>query len=285
MLASYLPYHFVVAITFALIFIIVKGIKNIALNIQEFISSLPQSLVKSEDISIPDNVIRKLFRLADLCNTDVFFHLGCGNNNAVKIAAKEFKVKRSVGIEIRKTLANKARKKIIRIKNAEIINEDVSKASFSDATVILFWFTDIDYIQPIIEKFETELKNGARIITAWSPPDLMLPTKTEFPFFVCQKPFKYAKNIKEQIEAVYGNPCIDFTASWLLAEKYIDALEVVSAKYHRFVNMFQSMIIWINAWNMGVACEEEIPPPVQTYIGILKTFFNIDLTDMISKNH
>jgi hypothetical protein len=34
---------------------------------------------------------------------------------------------------------------------------------------------------------------------------------------------------------------------------------------------------------MGVACEEEIPPPVQTYIGILKTFFNIDLTDMISK--
>ena len=114
MLASYLPYHFVVAITFALIFIIVKGIKNIALNIQEFISSLPQSLVKSEDISIPDNVIRKLFRLADLCNTDVFFHLGCGNNNAVKIAAKEFKVKRSVGIEIRKTLANKARKKIIR---------------------------------------------------------------------------------------------------------------------------------------------------------------------------
>src|ERR687890_165491 len=151
MLASYLPYHFVVAITFALIFIIVKGIKNIAL-----------------------------------------------------------------------------------------------------------------YIQAIIEKFETELKNGARIITAWSPPDLMLPTKTEFPFFVCRKPFKYAKNIKEQIEAVYGNPCIDFTASWLLAEKYIDALEVVSAKYHRFVNIFQSMIIWINAWNMGVACEEEIPPPVQT---------------------
>jgi len=108
------------------------------LNIQEFISSLPQSLVKSEDISIPDDVIRKLFRLADLCKTDVFFDLGCGNNNAVKIAAKEFKVKRSVGIEIRKTLANKARKKIIRMKNAEIINEDISKTSFSDATVILF---------------------------------------------------------------------------------------------------------------------------------------------------
>ena len=67
MLASYLSYHSVVAIIFALIFIIVKGIKKLALNIQEFISSLPQSLVKNEDISIPDDVIRKLFRLADLC--------------------------------------------------------------------------------------------------------------------------------------------------------------------------------------------------------------------------
>ena len=267
-----------------MIFIIAKRIRKIiALNIQEFISSLPRSVVNSEDISIPDNVIRKLFRLADLCKNDIFFDLRCGNNNAVKIAAKEFKVKRSVGLEIRETLANKARKKIIRMKNAEIINEDVSKACFSDATAILFWFTDIDNIQQIIEKLENELKNGARIITIWSPPDLMLPSKIEFPFFVCQKPFRYAKNIKEQIEAVYGNPCIDFTASWLLAEKYIDALEVVPGKYHRFVNMFQSMIIWINAWNMGVSCEEEIPPPVQTYIGILKTFFNIDLTDMISK--
>jgi hypothetical protein len=42
-----------------------------------------------------------------------------------------------------------------------------------------------------------------------------------------------------------------------------------------------SMIIWINAWNSGVACEKEVPPPVTTYIGILKTFFNIDLSTMI----
>ena len=51
------------------------------------------------------------------------------------------------------------------MKNAEIVNEDISKACFSDATAILFWSTDIDNIQQIIEKFESELKNGARIIT------------------------------------------------------------------------------------------------------------------------
>jgi hypothetical protein len=60
-------------------------------------------------------------------------------------------------------------------------------------------------------------------------------------------------------------------------------LEVVPTQYLRFVNMLQSMIIWINAWNMGVACEEKIPPPVETYTGILKAFFDIDLSDMISK--
>src|ERR687887_351327 len=201
------------------------------LKIQDFISSLPQSVVKGEDISIPDNVARKILKLANVHKTDIFYELGCGNNN----------------------------------------------------TVLLFWFTDPDIIDQMIKRFENELESGARIITIWSPLDLMLPAKTEFPFFVCEKPFKYAKNIKQQIKAIYGNPCIDFTASWLLAEKYLHELEVVPTQYLRFVNMLQSVIIWINAWNIGVACEDEIPPPVQTYIGILKTFFNIDLSDMIHK--
>ena len=254
------------------------------LKIQDFISSLPQSVVKGEDISIPDNVARKILKIANVRKTDIFYELGCGNNNTVTIAAKEFKVKRSVGIDIRKPIAMKAHKRIPKINNSiEIINGDIITTDISDATVLLFWFTDPDIIDQMINRFENELENGARIITIWSPPDLMLPTKTEFPFFVCEKPFKYAKNIKEQIKAIYGNPCIDFTASWLLVEKYLHELEVVPTQYLRFVNMLQSMIIWINAWNMGVACEDEIPPPVQTYIGILKTFFNIDLSDMIHK--
>lgn len=237
--------------------------------------------MKGEDVSIPDNVINKIFKLANLRKTDIFYDLGCGNNNTIAIAAKEFKVKRSVGIEIRKALAIKACKKIAGIKNAEIVNGDIRTTSISDATVLLFWFTDSDVIHQMINRFEHELKNGARIITIWSPPELMLPLKVKFPFFVCRKPFKYAKDLKEQIKAIYGNPCMDFTASWLLAEKYIDELGVVPGQYRRFVNILQSMILWINAWNSGVTCENEIPTPVQAYLGILKTFFNIDLSDMI----
>jgi len=34
---------------------------------------------------------------------------------------------------------------------------------------------------------------------------------------------------------------------------------------------------------MNIACEDEVPPPVQTYIGILKIFFNIDMSSMIKR--
>jgi hypothetical protein len=137
----------------------------------------------------------------------------------------------------------------------------------------------------MIKRFEIELSDGARVITLWSPLELMVPTRADFPFFVCKKPFNYAENLSEQIKAIYGTTCIDFNASWLLADRYICTLEVVPGEYRRFLNMLHSMIIWINAWNSGVACENEIPPPVTTYIGILKTFFNIDLSNLVDARH
>lgn len=240
-------------------------------------------MLKGEDILIPDNVLRKLFRFAGLRRSDIFYDLGCGNSSAVAIAAKEFKVKRSIGIEIRRKVAIEARKKVISMNNAQIIIGDIRKAAISDATVLFFWFTDPRVIELMVSRFRKELKNGARVITILSPPDLMLPVKTKFPFFVFQKPFKYAKKMQEQIEVIFGKPCIDFVDSWFMAERYIDELGVVPGQYRRFVNMFQSMVIWINAWNTGIACEKEIPPPVHSYLGILKTFFEIDLSDLISK--
>jgi hypothetical protein len=67
--------------------------------------------------------------------------------------------------------------------------------------------------------------------------------------------------MQEQIKVIFGKPCIDFVGSWFMAEKYIDELEVVPRQHGRFVNIFQNMVIWINAWNTGIACEEQIPPP------------------------
>ena len=253
------------------------------MELSDFLSSLPQSVLRGERISLGDNVIRKLFNFAKLKKSDIFCHLGCGEGNAVAIAAKEFGVRKSVGIEVDKSLADNARRNIAGIKNAHIINKDVLKADISDATVLLFWFSDSDFVDAMQKRFNKELKDGARVLTIWAPLGMTLPDKVEFPFFVNKKPFKHASSIQQQIKSIYGTNCIDFTASWLLAERYIDALEVTPNEYRRFVNMLQSMVIWINAWNMNVACEDEVPPPVQTYIGILKRFFNIDMSGMIQR--
>jgi histone methylation protein DOT1 len=253
------------------------------LRIKKFLSSLPPSVLNGDDITLPSGPIRKMFDFAGLSNSDIFYHLGCGSSESIRIACTEYKVRKSIGIEINKETAKVAREKIKNLKNAQIINEDFKKTNLSDATVIFFWFTDDKLIKMMIKKFERELRDGVRILTIWSPPDLMIPSKTEFPFMLCQKPFKYAQEVAEQVTAICGSPCIDFTSSWYLAERYIHNLESVEEKYLRFVNIFQCMVIWINAWNSGVACEEEIPPPVEAYVGILKTFYNIDLSSMITK--
>lgn len=250
------------------------------LELDEFLSTLPQSVVTGEAVSLPDSVVRNIFKFAGLKKSDVFYHLGCGRGNAVAIAAKEFGVHRSIGVEIKEAVVTKARKQIAGIKNAVIVHADIRKADISEATIILFWFNDPDMVDVMEARFK-KLKDGARVITIWAPLGMTLPDKVDFPFFVSKKPFKRAKSIREQIKAIYKTECIDFTAAWLLAERYIDALEVLPGEYRRFVNMLQGMVIWINAWNLGVACEDEVPPPVQTYIGILKTFFDIDLTGMI----
>jgi protein-L-isoaspartate O-methyltransferase len=253
------------------------------LELGDFLSSLPQSVLRGERVSLTDNVIRKIFNFAKLKKGDIFCHLGCGEGNTVAIAAKEFGVKKAIGIEIDKTIADNARRHIAGLKNAYIINTDIREADISEATVLLFWFSDSSLVDTLTKRFKKELRNGARVITIWAPLTMTLPYKVEFPFFVNKKPFKRARSIQQQIRSIYGTNCIDFTASWLLAERYIDALEVTPSEYRRFVNILQSMVIWINAWNMGVACEDEIPPPVQTYLGILKTFFNIDMSSMVTK--
>lgn len=232
---------------------------------------------------MPDSAIRKIFALAQLKSSDIFYDLGCGNSNAIMLAANEFGVKKSIGIERRKKVNTKIGQKINKIKNASLFKTDLSKVSLSNADVILFWYRNERFLRTVLKKFELELKKGTRVISIWSPPGLALPDKIDFPFFVSYAPLKYAANIQAQFKVVYGQDCIDFTGSWLLSEKYIDAIEVVPNQYKRFVTILSCMIIWINAWNMGLACEEEIPPPVKSYLGILRTFFSIDLLDMFSK--
>jgi predicted RNA methylase len=261
--------------------VIVKILK--ILKIDEFLSNLPSEVISGSDITIADTVFRNIFKFAKLSFDDIFYYIGFGNNiHSLKIAKEEFGVKKVIGIEQNDKLLQNAKNQTKNIQGIDIIKKPIEELDISQATVLFFWFNDVGLIDKLRLKIEKEMKIGSRIVTLLSPPGLMLPSVVDFPFIMCIKPFIYASELKQQIKSIYGNSCLDFTASWQLSENYIKKLETPT-RYSRFINILLSMTIWINAWNNGVSCEKDIPPPVESYIGILNTFFNIDLKDMILK--
>jgi hypothetical protein len=261
--------------------VIVKVLK--ILKIDEFLSNLPSEVISGSDITIADTVFRNIFKFAKLSFEDIFYYIGFGNNiHSLKIAKEEFGVKKVIGIEQNDKFLQNAKNQTKNIKGIDVIKKPIEELDISQATILFFWFNDVGLIDKLRLKIEKEMKIGSRLVTLLSPPGFMLPSVVDFPFIMCIKPFIYASDLKQQIKSIYGNSCLDFTASWQLSENYIKKLKTPT-RYSRFINILLSMTIWINAWNNGVSCEKDIPPPVESYIGILNTFFNIDLKDMILK--
>jgi len=247
------------------------------MKIEEFLESLPQNIVSGEDVQLSDKSFREIFNFVDLGKNDVFYHLGCGDGKGVNIAIEEFNVKKGIGIDNNSQKINQA-KNI----SGEFYCEDIKNSDFSDATVILFWFTDEVIIKNMIKKFEM-LKPGTRIITIWGPLPDCLPEKVNFPYIINTVPFKKASSLQEQLLAVFGVKCVDFVTAWEFAERYTKAIGDPKVKNDRFLTIIQMLVIWINAKNLGVACREEIPESIKTYINIMKMHFDIDFEHLLKK--
>ena len=252
-----------------------------ALKIEEYLQSLPQGIISGEDVQLPEHAIREIFEFCELGKNDIFYHLGCGDGNAIKIAIDEFHVKSAIGIDVD---SEKIRNANSSLKNtqAELRCENIIDSEISDATVILFWFTDSKIIEKMMVKFE-KLKDGCKIITIWGPLPGCLPDRIDFPFIINQIPLKPTKDLQEQLLAVFGVKCVDFVTAWEFAERYTKAIESEESENDRFLTIMQSLVIWINAKNLGVACGEEIPEPIKAYMGILRNFFNIEVEHLLKK--
>jgi hypothetical protein len=250
------------------------------LKIEEYLKSLPENIVSGEDVQLPDKSFREIFNFLDLGENDIFYHLGCGDGKGIELALKEYNVKKVVGIDNNLDKINQA-KKILSQNNlsGELICEDIQNSDISDATVILFWFTDEEIIRNMMTKFE-KLRSGTKIITIWGPLPDCLPQKVEFPYIINQIPFNKANSLQEQVLAIFGVKCIDFVTAWEFAERYTKA---ISSKIEndRFLTIIQTLVIWINARNLGVSCGEKIPESIKTYINIMKTHFNIDFEHLL----
>ena len=243
---------------------------------EEYLDTLPKNVLSGEDVQLPEKTFRDIFKFAALGKDDIFYHLGCHDEKGIEIANKEFNVKKAIGIDNNlekiKNGDNKINEKKIDVK---LIYQNIQEADLSDATVILFWFTDEEIINEMTEKFK-ELKPETKIITIWGPLPNYLPDQVNFPFIISKIPLQKAKNLQEQLLAVFGVKCVDFVTAWEFAERYTKSMSGSEIKNDRFLTILQTLIIWINAKELGVTCTEEIPESIRTYIGIMKMHFDID---------
>jgi len=253
------------------------------LKIDEYLETLPENILSGEDVQLSEKSFREIFKFVNLGKNDIFYHLGCVNEKGIEIAINEFKVKKAVGIDnnfekIQQAKKNLEKKKI----QGKVICKDITESEISDASVILFWFTDDNIVNEMIKKFE-ELKPGIKIITIWGPLPDCLPDKVNFPYIINTSPFKKAQNLQEQVLSIFGVKCVDFVTAWEFAERYTKSIGTSDIQNDRFLTIIQTLMIWINAKKLGVACGEEIPESIQTYIKIMKMNFDIDFEYMLKE--
>ena len=243
------------------------------MKIEEYLSTLPQSILSGEEIQIPPDTIREICKFADLGQNDTFYHLGSGNGTSLKIA---------IGIDNSEKMISLAKKMIDEenISNIKVIEQDVRKAEFEDADVILCWFMDAEVLESLVEKFQ-KLKNGVRIITIWGPLPGCLPEKVDFPYILNKTPFNQTDDLKKQLLAVFETECIGFVTAWEYAERYTKSIGRDNPENDRFLVIIQALTIWINAKNLGVACGEEIPDSIRSYIAILREYFGIEVEHLL----
>ena len=252
------------------------------MKIEEYLKTLPESILSGEDVQLPDQTFRDIFKFVNLGSDDVFYHLGCGNGTGLLIATEEFGAKKVVGIDNSKEKTSAAEKMLVAKgkTDVKIICNDVINTKIDDATVILFWFTDENVLEKMMEKFST-LKHGTKIITIWGPLPGCLPHLVDFPYIINQVPFKKTDDLKDQLLAIFDVKCVDFVTAWEFAERYTNAIGKDNPENDRFLTILQSLVIWINAKNRGVACDEKFPDSIATYISILKNYFNIEIEHLL----
>ena len=251
------------------------------MKIEEYLETLPKKLLSGEDVQLPEKSLKEIFKFSNLGKDDIFFHLGCNNEKGIEIAINEFKVKKAIGIDNNLEKIQNAQKNIegknIHVK---LIHQNIEESDISDATVILFWFTDEKIIRDMVKKFN-KLKPETKIITIWGPLPNYLPDKVNFPYIINKVPFKKAENLQEQLLSVFGVKCVDFVTAWEFAERYTKSISSSEVKNDRFLTIIQTLIIWINAKELGVVCTEEVPESIKTYMSIMKMHFDIDFEHLL----
>jgi len=146
--------------------------------------------------------IRKILSLAHASEKDVFYDLGCGTGQLCVVAVTEFGVKRAVGIELHKGRATKAAARIERLglsNRVDIRNEDFMESDLGDATIV---YSGLGEIDEDLSYFERQVKPGCKVVSLFLPFVGVLPTATDYPFYLMTVPFRRTRDVSLWISKV-----------------------------------------------------------------------------------
>lgn len=117
-------------------------------------------------VPTPENVIRKMLKLAGLKPVEKLVDLGAGDGRILFIAANEFNAN-CIGVEIRKEFVKNVEEKIKKLHltdKIQIVHGNLYEFSLKDADVVtLYLLTSVN--EKLKPKFEKEMKAGSRIVS------------------------------------------------------------------------------------------------------------------------
>jgi predicted RNA methylase len=131
-------------------------------------------------VPTPENVVRKMLKIAEVKPDDKIIDLGAGDGRVLIIGATEFKAK-CIGVEIRNEFVKNIEEKIRKMNlddRVQIIQGNLYEFPLNEADVVtLYLLTSVN--EKLKPKLEKELKPGARIVSHDFEIPGWIPTKVE----------------------------------------------------------------------------------------------------------
>lgn len=138
--------------------------------------------------------LKRIFKLADLKEGQIFYDLGCGNGRVVIYASHNYKAK-AVGLEISLPmyLICRLRQVLKPRANLEFKFKNLFKEDLSAADAVYFFGMPKPINKKLGAKLKQELKPGAKIISYsfklddWAPLAIDKPNKNDLPVYLYEK--------------------------------------------------------------------------------------------------
>jgi len=127
----------------------------------------------------PEPVVRRMLQLARVSATDTVYDIGCGDARLLIAAAK--RGARGVGFELHGSLVQEARQEVEKAGVGHLVKvfqEDATKASLKEATVITLYLSDSGNTH-VINNLKQQIQQQTRVVSFAFPIQGYLPDKTD----------------------------------------------------------------------------------------------------------